>query len=85
MKVLLHIERLVLDGLDMPHGHPARLRSALEGELARLMRAPQRRPVEGAAMPLLRTPDVATRQGESPEAIGKRVARAVHCGLGAQR
>lgn len=85
MKVLLHIERLVLDGLDLPHGHPARLRSALEGELARLMRVPQRRPLEGGAMPQLRMSDVATRRGDSPEAIGKRVARAVHRGLGAQR
>ncbi len=85
MSVTVRIDRLVLDGLDLAPGHPQRLRTSLESELARLLALPKASGMAGGATPHLRTHDVPMRRDVSPEAIGRHVARAVHRRLGETR
>jgi hypothetical protein len=82
MKLVVHIDRLVLDGLAAGAGEPQRLREALEGELARLLRDAGTLPARTGAVPLVRAPAARLAPGATPEAAGALVARAVHRGLG---
>ncbi len=85
MKIIVHIDRLVLDGLELGPGQPARLRAALERELVRLMRAPGAPvPVAGAS-PRFSATAPALRGGEPPEAVGANIAGALHRALGSTR
>ena len=79
----LSIERIVLDGIALTGAETTRLRGAMQRELTRLLR--QELPAglrQGGAMPSV--PPVAMGEiarGERPEAIGVRLARAVHRSL----
>ena len=79
----LSIERIVLDGIPLTSAETSRLRGAMQRELARLLR--QELPAglrQGGAVPSLpavTTGAIASR--ERPEAIGVRLARAVHRSL----
>lgn len=92
MRVEVHIERLVVDGADLGDRFPAHrlpahqeeaFRAALGGELAVLLAAP------GAALPpwaprTARSVVVPLSRPEGPggvEAVGRAVARSVHCVL----
>lgn len=86
MSINLHIERLVLEGVELGPGQERPLRAALEGELARLLGA-------GGLAPELRGGGAVPRAGagalgpgaagEGPAALGRRIARAVYAGIGA--
>ncbi|WP_328609092.1 hypothetical protein OG943_08205 [Amycolatopsis sp. NBC_00345] len=78
--VEVRIDRVVLDGLDLPPGQARVLGAALEAELARLFTAsrpdawPESARVRRAA---LRLPEDGTAV-----ALGQDIARAIHNGLG---
>jgi hypothetical protein len=84
MNINLHIERLILEGIEIPsRQHPA-LQNAVETELARLL-------VEGglgsslAAGEALREVPGGTVQvtgGNDPTMFGQQIARAVYGGIG---
>ena len=85
MKITVHIERLVLDGL--PVEHPRVLRRALERELTERLR-------EGGLSPELRQGATVTYVGggaisvarEQPSArLGNQIAGAVYRGIGGGR
>lgn len=83
MRIRLHIERLVLDGLPATDG--ARLRAAVEGELARLLAAGGlgRGLAAGGALARLSVPPIhLERDGRRPDVLGRAVARSVHAGIG---
>ncbi|MFI5101921.1 MAG: hypothetical protein ACHP9V_00980 [Terriglobales bacterium] len=85
MKIHLHIERLVLDGL--PVDQPRILRNALEQELAgRLMEgglSPELR--SGGAVPHVRGGAIELGQGSHPARLGTQIAGAVYRGIGARK
>ena len=85
MKINLHIERVVLDGLPADHGRD--LRAALchglatqlkEGGLAPELRA-------GGALPTLTGGEVRFERQAKPGRLGEQIAGAVYRGIGAKR
>lgn len=91
MKIVVRIERLVLDGIANEPGHRARLCAALEQELARLVGAPgafdasDARGWRAGATPTLRAPGIRPVRGETPETTGRRIAGALHAGIRGRR
>lgn len=84
MNVKLHIERLVLDGVD-GNGQPQLLQAAIEAELARLLAEGGLAAALGAggAMPRIALPAIELAQSEPAGAVGARIAGAVYAGIGA--
>lgn len=85
MKIHLHIERLVLDGV--PVDEPRVLRGALERELTcRLMEgglSPDLR--SGGAVPSVRGGAIELGQGSNSARLGTQIAGAVYPGIGARK
>lgn len=82
MKYVVHIERLVLEGLGIAASERHRVGIGLEGELSRLLAdeglGPSLR--AGGAMPNVPTAAIQLGRGGA-STIGADVARAVHRGL----
>jgi hypothetical protein len=87
MKVNVHIERLVLDGLPITSAQGPRVRHAVERELTRLLgvgglsgelRA-------GGAVPSVRAGGFEVARENHPTGIGRQIARAVYGGIGSKR
>jgi hypothetical protein len=85
MRVVLDIERLVLAGLPITTVEAGRIRNAAERELAQLFGAGPipGRLLSGGAMPRLAAPPLELAPRSSPEAIGTKIAQAVHRSLSA--
>ena len=84
MNVNVHIERLVLDGIDLPRYDRAALKASVSAELARLLadgglssslRA-------GGAVPSLPAGGIQLAAQSEPTHLGQQIARAVYGGLG---
>lgn len=88
MSLTIHIERLVLDGLNLMPGQRAGLQTAVEAELARLLLNGGLHPElrAGGAVPRLRGGDIqAPHEPTSelkPTPLGQQIARAVYHGVG---
>lgn len=81
--IMLHIDRLVLDGLALQPVEAARLRAALESELSRLLSAGGLGSAwqSGGAVPELHA--AAVEAGTlDPILLGKQIARSLYAGLG---
>jgi hypothetical protein len=83
----LHIERLVLEGLELGPGQGELVRTAVAAELTRLL-------TEGglagqfqssAALPSVRASGLAITPGSEPAQLGGQIAQAVYGGLGERR
>jgi hypothetical protein len=81
--VELHIERLVLHGIEPRAGTAAAIGTALEAELIRLSESPGRPPWAGraGALPRLDAGRIELPPAAGPQAIGRVVGAAVHRGL----
>jgi hypothetical protein len=77
MNVRLHIERLILEGIDVPHGGHA-VRAAVEQELTRLI-AEGGLPQQSITTPVVRAPQINVM---TPSNLGPAIGRAVWGGLG---
>jgi hypothetical protein len=86
MRIELHIERLVLDGLPVTTAEGPRVRAAVESELARLLAAGglNRELGGGRAVARISAPQISLGPRERPDAIGHAVARSVHGAIGGQ-
>jgi hypothetical protein len=84
MRIDVHIERLVLEGLPVTSADGPRVRAAVEAELARLLATGElgREPIAGGAMARAPAPQISIGQNGRPDAIGRAVARSVHAGIG---
>ncbi len=84
MKIEVHIERLVLEGLPVTAAEGPRVRAALAAELGRMLAAgglaPQLR--GGGAVPRVAAPHVNLGARERPDTIGRHIARSVHAAIG---
>jgi hypothetical protein len=84
MKVHVHIERLVLDGLPMANADGPRVGAAVEAGLARLLAAGglSREFAAGGAVTRLDAPPIALAARPRVDAIGNAVAQSVNTRLG---
>jgi hypothetical protein len=87
MNVRLHIDRLVLDGIDVGAADRPQLQAAVERELARLIGAGGIAPelAGGAALPSVRAPQIALAPDAKPAQLGTAIAGAVYGGVGGTR
>jgi hypothetical protein len=84
MTIHVHIERIVLDGLPIDAAQTRRFRSALESELARLLRGSGLSAEwnGGGAVPAVETQTVHVDRHIHPKALGAGVAAVLHGRLG---
>lgn len=84
MKIAVHIERLVLDGLAVTPAQGAQVRAAVERELARMLAAGGVADGlrGGGAVPQVPAPSFTLSPNARPDAIGRHVARSVHASIG---
>ena len=84
MKIRVHIDRLVLDGLPVTSAQGAHVRAAVERELARRLAtgglASEWR--AGGAVPRVQAPHFAFAAHDRPNAIARHIARSVHARIG---
>lgn len=84
MNIIVHIERLILDGVPVPHRHRSQLQAALERELARLIAA------DGltidvqtsGVLPRVSGGEMRLEGDENPSRLGTQIARAIYKGIG---
>lgn len=84
MNVNLHIERLVLEGINLaPHEHGL-LQAAVEAELGRLLSAGgvSQELAGGVALPSLRAGNIQLGNRTGPAQLGQQIAQAVYGGIG---
>ena len=83
MNISVHIERLVLEGIDIPHADRPLLQAAIAEELGRLMAEGEigERLRSGGAVPSVPAAPIELTQGGSPAQMGASIARSIHGGL----
>lgn len=84
MKIHLHVERLVLDGLPVSASERPLLQAAMEAELTHLLRIGGLSDGlrNGAALAHVRAGTVRVGKESNPKKLGTDIAGAVHQGLG---
>ena len=84
MKINIHIERLVLDGLPVTHAQGPLLQQAVEAELGQLLGEGglSSALAGGGAMPHVPVSQIQLRRGDDSGAIGRQIARSVYGGIG---
>ncbi|MFI5458422.1 MAG: hypothetical protein ACHRXM_23575 [Isosphaerales bacterium] len=84
MRINLHIERLILEGLPVTSLQGPQVRAAIENELARLLAA-HGLSLElrgGVALPRVRAGAIHIGKESQPARLGQSIAQAVHEGIG---
>jgi hypothetical protein len=83
MKIQIHIDRLVLDGLPAERSHAAVIQTAVQAELERLFAEQGASPMllAGAAVPALSTTGLSVDTAAKPAVLGREIAHAVHGAL----
>jgi hypothetical protein len=84
MKINLHIERLILDGLPAGSHQCALIQSAVEKELARLLAGSglASELMAGGALPRFPANSIQLTNDATPARLGQQIAGAVHSGIG---
>lgn len=84
MKINISIERLILDGISIPHHQRPSLQSAVEMELARLIAVGGLSPslMSGGATAGLEAGDMRLPGDSNPARLGRQIARSVYAGIG---
>lgn len=87
MNVRLHIDRIVLDGLDVTAADRVRLKASIESELTRLVAERGISPelARGIAVPSVPAPQIAVQPNARPAQLGAAIAGAVIGGVGGRR
>jgi hypothetical protein len=83
MNVRLHIERLVMEGVELTPAEARAFQTSFEQELGRLVSESGMHPsmLAGGAVPRLLGPDVRMQSGRGGAQLGETVAQSVHGGL----
>ncbi len=85
MRIMLHIDRLVVDGIDIAAADRPRLAAAVEGELGRLFATGggvHPALAGGTSLPSVQAPPMDAVPAGDTSALGASIARAVHGGIG---
>ncbi|MGD8405174.1 MAG: hypothetical protein PVJ21_16040 [Anaerolineales bacterium] len=87
MNIDLHIERLILDGIDVPHHERPALQAGVTAELTRLLieGGLQSGLAAGGAMAFAHGNEFQMASDENPTQIGKQIAQSVYSGIGNKR
>ena len=83
MNINLHIERLVLDGINIAPGQRHLLQAGVEAELTRMLMNGGLSPAvtQGNVLPRLSTSGI-QMTGNNPAQIGRQIAQSVYSGIG---
>ena len=83
MKINLHIERLVLDGVNIEPGQRHLLQDSVEIELARMLSEGGLSPgfTQSVALPQLSTTVFQLPQAGNPKQVGQGIAQSVYGGI----
>jgi hypothetical protein len=84
MNIVVHIERLILDGIPLPQQHRPLVQTAMEEELARLLA------LDGLASDFqqshvqqrIQAGVLEVKDTDEPAVLGRNIARAVYKGIG---
>ena len=88
MNINLHIDRLILDGVNIRPGQRHLLQASMEAELGRLLSKGGISPglANGGAMPAISAKgfqlDASNGSGNNPAQLGRQIARSVYGGIG---
>lgn len=84
MKINLHIDRLILDGIDLPHAQRPVLQAAVEAELGRLLAegGVGTDLAGGGAVPSVKAGGFEMGGEGNPDQLGTQIARSVYGGIG---
>ena len=84
MNITLHIERLIVEGLDLPQRQRGALQAALEAELGRLLAQGEigTHLAQGGAVPRLAAPAIQLPTNTDPTVLGTSIAQAVYGSIG---
>ena len=84
MNINLHIERLVLDAVDIQPAQRNLLRTAMETELSRLLAEGSLSPIlsNGTVVPKIRAPEIQVTLRNGPVDLGNKIATAIYGGIG---
>jgi hypothetical protein len=84
MKLEIHIQRLVLDGIDIPPGQEGALQQAVQAELSHMLAAGGLAPplLRGGALARVPGGDIQLTGNSDPTRLGGQVAEAVYGGIG---
>jgi hypothetical protein len=87
MSIRLHIDRVVLEGIDVAAADRGQLHAALQSELTRLIGERGLAPelAGGIAVPSVRAPQIELGATSKPAQIGTAIAGAVAGGVGGKR
>jgi hypothetical protein len=86
MNIVLHIDRIVMDGLALSRAQLPAVRAAMEGELVRLFGTATPEQLGGSrSVERLSAPAFSYGPEQRPAQIGRQVARSVHRSLGSRR
>ena len=84
MRIMVHVDRLVVDGFALNSAEGAQILAATQTELTRLLASspiPARLRLS-EVVPSISAPAALLPTAKSPQAIGTHIARAIHVGLG---
>lgn len=83
MNINLHIERLVLDGVNVPPGQRHLLQSIVASELTQLLTSGGLSPslAQGVALPHINADNI-HRTDNNPKHLGRQIAQSVYGGIG---
>jgi hypothetical protein len=87
MNISLHIQRIILEGINLPvHQRPA-LQAAVTAELTRMLAEGGLTPdlTVGGALTFVRANDLQIPTGDNPTQLGNQIAQSVYSGIGNQR
>ena len=87
MNINLHIDRLILDGLELAHDQRPLLQAAVQTELGRLLTAGGlSNAIAGAgALPRVTGDAIQVQQQSGPQDTGRRIAASVYGAIGAPK
>lgn len=87
MKIRLHIERLILEGLPLENRHGREVQAAVERELTRLLVAHGlgQEWQSGGAVPRVSAPGFQVVNENHPNRLGRQIARSVYSAIGGRR
>lgn len=87
MNINLHIDRLILDGLDYGHDQRPLLQAAVQTELGRLLTAGglSNEIANAGAIPRVAGQAIEVRQQNGPHDTGRRIAASVYGAIGVQK
>jgi len=87
MKIKLHIERLILDGLPLERRHGLLVQAAVEQELTRLLATHglDSEWQSGGAVPRVSAPAFRLANENPPSRLGQQIAQSVYSSIGGKR